>query len=783
MIQNYIKTALRFIARNKLFSIINILGLSIGMACSILIFLWVNDELSYDRFHCNADDIYRVILQKETDGIKENIARTPIPVGRALKDEFPEIVECTRFYFTDFGFYNDVDIFKEEGACADKDIFSMFDLNLINGDTSTIFASNFNIIISKKLALKIFDSIDVLGKDLRISEKTTFTITGVYEDLPHNSHLKFDFILPYDLLFEFGLEREMWDNYNNTHYTYVQLDKTANVVGLNSKIKDLFKKHNARIEASIFLQPFNDIYLKSDFSGDYSGLGNSKNIFIFSIISIFILIIAGFNFMNLTTAQASSRLKEIGIRKVLGGQRKSLVFQFLGEALFMTFIAHILAIILVELVIPVFNTLTNKELAINYFSSDFLLGVVIIVVLVGMFSGSYPSVFLSRLNPLSIFKGGISGTSGGGLLRKILVIFQFSISIILIIGALIVMKQINFISNKDLGFNKEQLIYFSLQGNGRKYELLKERLLNYPEISDVTVLSHELTDVVHMTRVTWEGKNDEDVVPMNIMFVDHDFIPTMQMELIKGKDFKRVVEGDSMVSYIVNETAVKLLGFTDPIGKRFSTGRLKGYITGVVKDFNFQPLYNEIQPMVLTSYPGERFYLYVRIKSNQIEDIISTIKSEFENFAPNDPFDYFFIGESINNMYKNESYLAKLTRYFTFITIFISSLGLFGLVSFMAERRTKEIGIRKALGASVSRIVFVLSKEIIIWVIIANVISWPIAYFAANKWLVNFSYRIELDIWVFIASGFIALIIAFLTISLRALKTARINPVNALRYE
>ncbi|MEE4197421.1 MAG: ABC transporter permease [Bacteroidales bacterium] len=783
MIINYLKTAFRFISRNKLFSIINILGLSVGMACSILIFLWVQDELSFDRFHDKADQIYRVIMEKESDGSKEKIARTSPPVGRALKDEFPEIIASTRFFFMDLEFIKDIETYEEDGAFVDQDLFKMFNVELIKGDTSRLFASNFNIAISEKLALKIFDSADVIGKDMRVGQTTTFTVQGVFKDLPHHSHLRFDFVVPYSALYDFGLPREMWDNYNNTHYTYVLLDKKAPVQEVNQKIKDLFKKHNASLKAELFLQPLDEVYLRSDFSGDYPRLGNYKNIYIFSIISFFIIIIASFNFMNLTTAQASSRIKEIGIRKVLGGQRKGLILQFLGEAVLMTFMAHIFAIIFVELVLPVFNNLTAKELELNYFNADFLLLIAVVIVFVGLFSGSYPALYLSKLNPLSIFKEGLSGNSGGGVLRRILVILQFALSIILIIAAVVIMKQMNFLNQKNLGFEKDNLLYFGLQDHGDRYEVLKERLLKYPEIKDVTVLSHELTDVVHLANVTWEGQSNDEEVPMNLMFVDHDFITTMGMELIKGKDFERMHEGDSIASYIINEAAASQLGFENPIGKRFSTGRLNGYIVGVVKNFNFQPLYNRIQPMVLTSYPDERFYLYARINAGDTESVVSTVKAEFKNFAPNSAFEYSFMDEEIEQMYRNENNLAKLTRYFTLITIFISTLGLFGLASFMAEKRRKEIGIRKVLGATVPRIAFLLSREILVWITISNVISWPLAYYLAQKWLHNFSYRIDLSIGIFLFSGVLALLIAMLTVNIRVVKAAYENPVKSLRYE
>ena len=575
----------------------------------------------------------------------------------------------------------------------------------------------------------------------------------------------------------------MWDNYNNNNYTYVLLDEGVNLEKFNSKVSDLIQRNATRLNATIFLQALKDVYLKSNFSGEYANLGNYSNIYIFSIISIFIIIIASFNFMNLTTAQASSRLTEIGIRKVLGGQRKSLIIQFLGEAIFMSFVAHILAIIFVELFIPTFNTLTSKSLILNYFSADFLVLITIVVLTVGLFSGSYPSVYLSGLNPLRIFKGSKTGKPGGGFLRKVLVISQFIISIVLIISAIVIMRQMNYLNKKDLGFKKEGIIYFSLQGNGDNYELLKDRLLTYSEIQEVTVLSHELTDVVHMAPVTWEGSNHEDRVLMDLMFVDHDFISTMQMDLLNGTDFKRHNDGDTIASFIINEAAADLLNLDDAVGKRFSTGRFSGYIAGVIKNFNFQPLYNQIKPMVLTSFPGERFYMYVRLDPNKSKKVISILNDEFKIFAPNVQFEYYFLDESIENMYKNENHLAKLTRYFTLIAILISSLGLFGLASFMAEKRTKEIGIRKALGASVSRIVFILSKEIMIWVIIANIISWPLAYFLATKWLNNFSYKININVGIFVLSGILALLIALIRINLRAIKAAYANPVDALRYE
>jgi len=339
------------------------------------------------------------------------------------------------------------------------------------------------------------------------------------------------------------------------------------------------------------------------------------------------------------------------------------------------------------------------------------------------------------------------------------------------------------LNKKELGFKKENLVYFSLQGNGDRSNVLKERLLKYPGVNDVTVLSHELTDVVHRTGVTWEGKSNDEEVPMNLMFVDKDFIQTLEVDLLKGKDFEKAYPEDTIVSYVINEAAAKRIGLENPLGKRFSTGRLNGYIIGVVKDFNFQPLYNNVQPMVLTSYPDERFYMYVRINSGNTQSIITNLISEFKNFAPNSSFEYKFLDVELETMYQNESRLAKLTRYFTLITIFISALGLFGLASFMAERRRKEIGIRKVLGATVPKIAFILSKEILVWILISNIISWPIAYYLASKWLNNFSYRIDITLGIFLLSGLIAFIIAMLTINVRVLKAAYENPVKALRYE
>jgi len=783
MIQNYLKTAFRNIARNKLFSAINIFGLAIGMACSILIFLWVKDELSFDRYHQNVDNIYRVVMEKNTDGNMEKIARTPPPVGRILKDEFPEIISCTRFFYMNLGFYADVEVFQEHGSFVDSDIFTMFEINLIKGDTSSAFTSNTNLIISEKLALKVFNTTDVLGKDIRVGAETVFTISGVFEDFPSNSHINVEYLAKYDLLFEFGLPREMWDNYNNNHYTYVLLDEKSSLTSVNDKIKDVITRNASTLKANIFLQPLKDVYLKSDFKGDYDKLGNLKNVYIFSIISIFILLIAGFNFMNLTTAQATKRSKEIGVRKVMGAKRKSLIKQFLGEALLLTFIAHFFAIILIELSLPAFNLLTSKDLSIDYFNIDFYVMIGLVILIIGLFSGSYPSLYLSGLNALTVFKEKGLGNKKGNFLRRSLVIIQFVISISLITGSLVIWLQLNFLNNKDLGFKKSELLYFSLPNHGEKYEELKERLIQYPGIKNATVLSHELTDVVHLDQVSWEGKQESDKVLMNMLWVDEDFIKTMEMELADGENFNKKHKEDTNTTFLVNEAAVREMNLENPVGKRFTIGRWNGYIGGVVKDFNFQPLYNDVKPMILCALNHERYYLYVRIVGKQREKMISIIKEEFNKFAPDTPFNYFFLEDEIEEMYKSEHRLAKLTKYSTLITILISCLGLFGLISFMAERRTKEIGIRKTLGASVKNIVFILSKEIVVWILVANAISWPITYYFISKWLNNFSYKIDLNIMPFLISGLIAILIALLTLNIKAISAANKNPVDALRYE
>ncbi len=783
MIRNYLKITFRNISRNKLFSAINILGLSIGMACSILIILWIQDELSYDQFHQNADRIYRVVMEKDSEENKELIARTPPPVGRVLRNEFPEIEKCTRYLFHNLEFNVENQFFDEDGAFVDKDIFSMFDFKLIKGDISSVFSSNLNIIISKKLANKIFNTEDVIGKSLKVEAETILTISGVFEDIPVNSHIKFEFLCNYEVLHDFGFPRELWNNYNNNNYTYVLLYPNAELDKINIKIEDLITRNANSLKAKIFLQPFKNIYLKSNYNGDFDNLGNAKNVYIFSIISILILIIAGFNFMNLTTAQATKRLKEIGVRKVLGAERKSLIKQFLGEALIMTFIAHIFSIIFIELVIPVFNLLTSKDLFIDYFSIDFYLLIGSVVLIIGLFSGSFPSLYLSRINALSIFKDEKLGSTKGSFLRSLFVITQFVISISLIIGSLIIGMQLNFLNDKDLGFNKSDLIYFPLPEAGNNYEVLKERLLVYSGIDNVTVLSHELTDVVHLAQATWEGKDESDRALMNMLWVDEDFVSTMKMEIIEGADFNKKHQEDTNALFILNETAVKQLGFDNPIGKRFTIGRWSGYIGGVVKNFHFQPLFEDVKPMVLSTLNHERFFLYVRVNKGYVEEILPIIKDEFNKFAPEVTFEYHFLDNEIKELYKNENRLAELTKYFTLIAIFISCLGLFGLVSFMAERRTNEIGIRKTLGASISNIVYLLSREIILWIVIANIISWPATYYFVNNWLNNFSYKIELNLTPFVVSGLITLIIALLTLNVKAISTARKNPVDALRYE
>jgi putative ABC transport system permease protein len=792
MLWNYLKVTWRNIRRYKGYSFINIVGLAVGLTSCILILLWVQDELSYDRFHTSADDLYRIVAEWRKTEPATHYWPVCAPLAPALKEEFPEIIRATRFtrlrrgQLVKFGDKN----FTEAQIClTDPDFFEMFTFPFIQGDVQTALSNPDSFVLTEEMAAKYFGTENPLGKTLNINNEYDFTVTGVIKNIPHNSHLQFDFLASFVRIEDFERAWAVLDNWTLSGFaTYVQLDKNASRVELTDKIANYLQKHVQESKDIIYLQSLKDVHLfSSHIQFGMEGQGDIRYVYIFSIVAFFILVIASINFMNLATARSSNRVKEVGLRKVVGAKRAQLIRQFFCESVVMAFCSLILAVVLVELFLPVFINLSGKQLSLDFTSHiNILSAIVLLTLITGFLSGSYPALFLSSLRPVKILKG-ISKTEGQGyLFRRILVVSQFSLSILLIICTVVVSHQVGFMRNKKLGFDKEQVAYFPIRDElVQRYESLKSELLKNTGIKNVAVSSNLPTSGVILTtdKVTWEGKNPEEVVVLEVTSAGYDFTETFNMEMVKGRSFSKEFSSDEEEAIVINETAEKIIGIEDPAGKQLVFGESAVTIIGVVKDYHFKSLHSEIEPLVLAIVPSLYRYVFVKLDAADIPNTLINIESTWKSFFPDTPFEFHFLDEAYEKLYRSEQQMGTLFNSFTILAVFISCLGLFGLASFMAEKRTKEIGIRKVLGASVIGIVALLNKQFAKWVLIANVIAWPVAYYAMSRWLQGFAYRINLGIWIFALAAAIALGIAVVTVSYQSIKAALANPADSLRYE
>ena len=782
MIQNYLKVAFRKMLRQKIFSFINIVGLAIGMAVCILILLWVQDELNFDRFHENADNIYRVVMNDQKYGVLWPIVS--IPVGPALKQDFPEILDSARV--TDFRglFAYEDKKFDEIGAYADSAFLDIFSFPFENGNPAKALQAPTSIVISREMAEKFFGRENPLGKNLMLNNNLDFTVTGIFKDMPENSHLDLDFLISFEVYEKQDRDPTNWGRFQI--YTYILIQDNSAVEKLETKIAGLLQEHDVRPGPQLQLEALTRIHL---FASD--GGGDIRYIYIFSIIAVFILAIACINFMNLTTARSSTRATEIGMRKVTGAHRTDLIKQFIGESVLISLIAFALSVMLVFLLLPALNNLANKQLTLNFRDGwSPVLGFLGIVLFVGFLAGSYPAFFLSALKPVHILRGALvpirSGTKKTQF-RKALVICQFAISIFLIISTFIIFRQLHFISHRNLGFQKEHIITIPLRGSTPlQYEAFKNELMRDPRITHAAATSEEpvLIGKIHM-GYEWEGKDPEKESRMYEVSVDHDFIKTMNMTIVQGRDFSREYATDISEAFILNEAAVNYMGIDSPVGKDFSFGDRRGAIIGIVKDFHFRPLNEEIEPLVMFLEPGKFNYLCVRIGAEvpQLSGAIRYAESVWDKFAPNFPFRYRFLDAAFERLYRSEQKTGKIFAYFTFLAIFISCLGLFGLSAQITEQRTKEIGIRKVMGASVSRITLLLSRDFMRWALVSNAIAWPFAYLVMRKWLQNYAYRTNIGMEIFILAAAMAMFIAFVTVSFQSIRAAIANPADSLRYE
>ena len=787
MIRNYLVVAFRNIFRNKLFSFVNILGLAFGMCSALLIFLWVNDELQYDHFHTNADRLYRIMEnQQYTDGRLYTFSSTPGPMAPFIKDKFPEIEMATRFTWQVNNLFQYEDkSFQEEGRYADQDFIEMFSFTLEKGDVKTALKEKNSIVISKKLAEKYFGKDEPLGKLITMNTKDAFTVTGVLNEIPKNSSLQFEYILPFTFFWD---QNKGWlDQWgNNNIRTYILLKEKTDADAFEAKLKDEIKLHDKQSNVKLFIQPFVDAYLHDEFENGKLVGGRIVYVKIFFVVAIFVLVIACINFMNLATAQATKRAKEVGLRKVIGAVPRQLFNQFMGESFVTVSLSAVIAIIAALLLIPVFNEITGKGLGLNLLDLRIVIIFITIVLFTAFVAGSYPALFISEFKPVQVLKGQLKSGSRASLFRKGLVVVQFSLSIILIISTAVVFRQMNFMQNRDIGFERDNLFYVWMEGDvAPKYETVRTRLLSAPGVESVTMSTSLPIDIGNSTSgLQWEGKDPDERILFTNIDVDYEFIQAMKMTMVEGRPFDRSIVTDS-TNYIVNQKAAEKFGFKKgTAGQELTMWERKGKIVGVVKDFNFGSLHNPIEPLVM-KVPRriEWGCLLVRTKPDETTKALSSVEKIWKEYAPAYPFKYSFLNQDWENFYKAEGQRGKVFNTLAVLSIFISCLGLFGLSAFSAERRTKELGIRKVLGASVPGLVRLMNREFATLVLISACIGCPLGWYLMTMWLENYAYHVDVGfITLLIASG-VCLLISVGTVSYHSLRVAATDPVKSLRYE
>lgn len=775
---------------NKAFSVINIFGLTLGMTCSLLIMLWLKDEFKRDKFHANDKRLFRVMENQYYSGDISTFPSSPGILAENIVKDFPEIEMASQMLWEEQPLFTVGDKFdKEKGRFVQKDFLRMFSFKLEKGDAATALARPDAVVITRKLADKYFKGEDPIGKMIKIDSKENVIVTGVLEQLPELSSLKFDFLMSYDIWFKKNDWAKEWDN--NGPRCYVMLAANTSVDKVNARIKNYIKTKKKDSNVELFLQNYGESYLYSNWDNGKQAGGRIEYVRIFSVVAVIILLIACINFMNLATARSLRRAREIGVRKVVGAGKRQLITQFIGESMFVSFLAILLSVLLVALILPSFNTLTEKNLVINLTDPSFLLIILGLTIVTGVVSGSYPALFMSTLKPIVVLKGILKFKPGATYFRKALVVFQFALSIILILGMIVIYRQINYIHNKNLGFAKEDLLYMPLEGGlSKNLWAFKEELLKQPGIKNISSAQSSPLEVGSSTQgVRWPGKDTTKLILFSNNPVTYDYVKTMGIQLIAGRDFDPSYSLDTM-NYLVNEAAARKIGYKDPVGKELTMWGDKGTIIGLMKDFHHNSLHVPIEPLILRLFKGswvnEGGYwgnVIVRTEKGKSKQAIASMEKVFKQFNPGFPFRYYFTDDEIAKNYKAEHTVSKLSRYFAFLAIFISCLGLFGLVTFTAEQKTKEIGIRKVLGASVTGIVRMLSKDFLKLVLVATVIAFPIAWWAMHKWLNDFEYRVDIGWWVFIVAGVVALLIALLTISFQSVKAALANPVKSLRTE
>jgi len=790
MIRNFFLATIRNISRNKGFTFINVAGLAIGLAASLMITLWVQEELSYDRFHKNVGNIYRVEEDQFYSGERYHVNVTPHPSGPVWKEKIPEITDQTRINRLQRILFRRGDnvFFESSVVAADSGLFRIFTLPFESGDPETALSAPHSIVLSEELAEKYFGDDNPVGQTITLENRFQFTVTGVMKDIPGNSIFTFKGVIPYSFLREIGASNDIWGS--NSILTFVQLEKGSDIKEVNKKLTDVVLEYLPQTTTKYVLFPFQDIHLHSQF-----GYGENRGpviaILIFTLIAVFILLIACFNFINLATAKASSRSKEIGIRKVAGADRKSMIFQFMSESFMLVTASMIIALLLVGLLLNAFNNVSGKNFTLSdLFQLKFIISFIVVGLLSGFISGIYPALYLSSFKPVSVLKGETVSGKGNGRLRQILVVIQFSLSILIATSAIFMNQQLRFLKDKDLGFEKKDLICIPMpQDMKGKYYSFKDELVKETLISGVT--ASRVNPVMigsNSGGASWPGKDPEKSVLIGINGVDYDYLETMKMELVSGRDFSRDFPGDmardTTGNFLVNEEVVKIMNIGDPVGTSFRFMGLNGTIVGVLKNFHFKGADQPIEPMAF-ALGGTRFldYILIRLTPGKTEESIKAVEKIWDEMIPEFPLHYTFIEQDYENLFRSEMRLIALLKYFTVLALIIASLGLYGLSAYSTERRSNEIGIRKVMGADSSSVIITMAREFLVLVLISIFIALPVGWLVVESLLKQFAYRIEPGIIVFAIIGAGAIIIALVTVSFQAFKAARINPVNALKTE
>lgn len=808
MFINFFKVAFRNITRHKGFSFINIAGLTLGLTACILIGLFVWDEQQYDQFLPGGDQVYRVYNHYTNNEGGDDRAVAPPMFATTLQQDFPEVEQTARILMQPENktlFENgNKKIYEQEGFYADSTFFDVFPLSFQYGSPVKVLDDPASIVISKSLAERFYGNDNPVGKQLLV-DKTPFTVKGVFVKNP-KFHLQFDYVLP---LAAAQLPKERMQSWHwQQFYNYAKLKKGTNVRLLEAKFQADVKQKSAPFMKEMqssnkpLFQPLKDIHLYSaNFKFDNAQRGNITYVRALSIIALFILLIACFNFINLATAKSLQRAKEVGVRKAIGAERKQLIFQFIGETVFITFISILISIVLAILLLPWLNNFTGKNISLGLFANPVVILLFIaLTLIVGILAGFYPALVLSNFKPVKVLKGTMSANADAGKipwLRHSLVVVQFTFSVLLIISAIVVFKQVNYLHNKDLGFSKDQIMFFPMRGDNmfKNDEAFKNELTQIPGVSSVSIGYGFPGDAVAGDEIMVPKNGNLEKQSATQLMVDYDYIKTMGLQIIAGRGFSKEMGTDKDHAWIINETAVKQLGFGTPekalgqklywhVWNNINPDSIKeGQVIGVVKDFNYKSLYDKVETTVLQIFPDAAWKVAVKMKTADIGSTINQVKKTWDQFTPDYPLEYKFLDESFERMYQSEDKLRSLLWIFTTMAIFVGCLGLFGLAAYTAERRRKEVGIRKVLGASTRGVVVLLSKDFIKLVIIALLIASPFAWYFMNKWLQDFAYRINISWWIFLVAGVLTILIALLTVSFQAIKAAVANPVKSLRSE